>query len=211
MHYIDPNDIESIEKKTLTFHAGYSCLAAWLYGSRGESATWRWIHDDKSSDTRTIRNVVTQNVGGDVEHRCRSCSVSGGWGGQTFGYAKGSARSQVCVGDGHVAPSVWCGYTRAIAGVDLHVLQAVWILFWQKRAVGSVTIMTIRILIYQWLIMGRAIRAMWHYWKTITVLTCQYVVISCQVCCNDLLCLGILCLFSKRCIQPVQFGSILVT
>ena len=30
MHSIGPNDIESIEKKTLTFHAGYSCLAAWL-------------------------------------------------------------------------------------------------------------------------------------------------------------------------------------
>ena len=31
MYSIGPNDIESIEKKTLTFHAGYSCLAAWLY------------------------------------------------------------------------------------------------------------------------------------------------------------------------------------
>ena len=30
MHYIGPNDIESIDKKTLTFHAGYSYLAAWL-------------------------------------------------------------------------------------------------------------------------------------------------------------------------------------
>ena len=37
---------------------------------------------------------------------------------------------------------------------------------------------------------------------------CCYTMSSC---CNELLCLGILCLFSKRCIQPVQFGSVLVT
>ena len=31
MHFIGPNDIESIEKKTLTFHAGYSCLTNMIY------------------------------------------------------------------------------------------------------------------------------------------------------------------------------------
>ena len=46
-------------------------------GSRNESATRRWIYDDKSSDTGTIRNVVTQNVGRNAEHRRESCSVSG--------------------------------------------------------------------------------------------------------------------------------------
>ena len=45
--------------------------------------------------------------------------------------------------------------------------------------------------------MGRAVRAMWQYWKTITVLRCHYVVVSCQVLFSELLCLGILFLFSK--------------
>ena len=30
MHYRGPNDVESIGKKPLTFHAGYSCLT--IYG-----------------------------------------------------------------------------------------------------------------------------------------------------------------------------------
>ena len=43
------------------------------------------------------------------------------------------------------------------------------------------------------------------------MLKCDYVVISCKVIYSEILCLGILCLFSKGCIQPVQFGSVLFT
>ena len=45
--------------------------------------------------------------------------------------------------DGPVAPSVGSGCYRAVAGVDLPFLYEMRVLFWQKRAIDSVTIMTL--------------------------------------------------------------------
>ena len=76
-------------------------------------------------------------------HRSGPCGVSGRRSRQTIGYAKGSASGQAYDSDGPVAPSVWSGSSRAFTNVDLHFLYELRVLFWQKRAIDSVTIWTL--------------------------------------------------------------------
>ena len=47
------------------------------YGGRRKPATGRWVHDVESSNSGTVCNIVASDVGGNVEHRCGSCGVSG--------------------------------------------------------------------------------------------------------------------------------------
>ena len=89
-------------------------------------------------DAGTVRNVVASDVSRNVEHWCGPCGVSCRRSRQTIGYAKGSASGQVYDSDGPVAPSVW-----AVTNVDLHFLYELRVLFWQKRAIDSVTIWTL--------------------------------------------------------------------
>ena len=56
--------------------------------------------------------------------------------------AEGPASSQVHDSDGPVAPSAGSGCSRAVTDVDLPFLYDLRVLLWQKRAIGSVTILT---------------------------------------------------------------------
>ena len=56
---------------------------------------------------------------------------------------RAQAGGQIHDSDGPVAPSVGSGCYRAVAGVDLPFLYEMRVLFWQKRAIHSVTILTL--------------------------------------------------------------------
>ena len=113
------------------------------YGGSPKPTEGHWFYDVESSNSGTVRNVIASDVSGNVEYWCRSCGVSGGRSRQVVGNAEGSASSQVHDSDGPVAPSVGSGCFRAVADVDLPFLYELRVLLWQKRAIGSVTILDI--------------------------------------------------------------------
>ena len=92
---------------------------------------------------RPVNVMAYEPMPWDVPVWCGPCGVSCRRSRQTIGYAKGSASGQVYDSDGPVAPSVWSGSSRAVTNVDLHFLYKLRVLFWQKRAIDSVTIWTL--------------------------------------------------------------------
>ena len=112
------------------------------YGGGDQPTERCGTHDDESSNSGTIRNVVESDVVGNAEHWYGSRGFSVGRGRKTFYDTEGTAGSQIHDSDGPVAPSVGSGCYRAVAGVDLPFLHEMRVFFWQKRAIDSVTMLT---------------------------------------------------------------------
>ena len=112
------------------------------YGGSRKPTEGCWFHDVESSNSGTVRNVVASDVSRNVEYWCGSRGLSGGRSRQAVGNAEGPASSQVHDSDGPVAPSVGSGCPRAVADFDLPFLYELRVLLWQKRAIGSVTMLT---------------------------------------------------------------------
>ena len=112
------------------------------YGGSRKPTEGRWFYDVESSNSGTVCNVIASDVSGNVEYWCGSRGLSGGRSRQAVRNAEGPASSQVHDSDGPVAPSVGSGCPRAVVDVDLPFLYELRVLLWQKRAIGSVTMLT---------------------------------------------------------------------
>ena len=112
------------------------------YGGSRKPTEGCWFHDVKSPNSGTVRNVIASDVSRNVEYWCGSRGLSGGRSRQAVCNSDGPAGSQVHDSDGPVAPSVGSEYSRAVADVDLPFLYELRVLLWQKRAIGSVTMLT---------------------------------------------------------------------
>ena len=112
------------------------------YGGSRKPTKGRWFYDVESSNSGTVCDVVASDVSRNVEYWCGSCGIPGGRSRQAVGNAEGPASSQVHDSDRPVAPSVGPGAPGPLPTSTCPSCMNCEYCFWQKRAIGSVTMLT---------------------------------------------------------------------